>query len=691
MHWFHPHRSLRALFAVVVLCWAVPVAAQPVDESTTVRSPNERLSVALAVQVDGALTYAAQYDGQPIVDPSPLGVVLADGDTLGTDVRVVEVETAVHDETWTQPWGEVAEIRDHHHELRMTVESVDPERRMVVVVRVFDNGIGLRYEWPEQPALDAFRIMDERTGFRFARDGDSWWIRAYEWNRYEMLYANTPLSRAGAALHTPFTMAMNEGPYVAVHEAALVDYAGMSLRRTGPLAYEADLAPWSTGVRVYAEAPARSPWRVLLVGDTPGDLVTNYTVLNLNEPNRLGDVSWARPGKYIGIWWALHLGEWSWSSGPNHGATTEHAERYIDFAAEHGFDGVLIEGWNVGWDGTWFGDGSSFSFVEPYPDFDLEAVASYARAQGTRLIGHHETGGNAPHYEAQMDSAFALMNDKDVRSVKSGYVDWSVHFPRVTGPDAAPGDTAREWNYGQYMVNHYRRTVEAAARNEITLNIHEPIKGTGLRRTYPNLMTREGARGQEYNSPQGGGNGPDHIPTLVFTRMLSGPMDFTPGIFDLDAEGESANHVPTTLAGQLALYVVLYSPLQMAADLPRNYEPYMDAFQFIKAVPTDWADTRVLEAKIGDYVTIARKDRASDDWYLGAKTDGSARTMNVPLDFLDEGQTYTATLYRDAEEADWETNATAYTVETRPVEASDRLRVPLAPGGGLAVRFAPAE
>lgn len=678
-----PFRLLAALAALV----AMPALAQPL----TVASPDGRTVVSVFATDD--LAYAVTYDGEALVDRSRLGVVLSDGDTLGVGIVGLDSERQSRDETWEQPWGEVREIRDHHNELRVRMEQAANGRRMDLVVRVFDGGIGFRYEWPEDGGLGAFEIMEELTEFRMSGNPETWFIRSQEENRYEYLYEQFPLSRTANLLHTPLTMAFgNErggegGPYVSIHEAALVDYAAMSLQRTGRTALQAHLTPWSTGVAVYAEAPHRSPWRMLLIGDEAGDLVTNYTMLNLNEPNALGDVGWVEPGTYIGIWWALHLDEWTWGSGPRHGATTENTRRYIDFAAEHGFGGVLVEGWNLGWDGDWTANGDVFSFTEPYPDYDLEGLAAYARERGTRLIGHHETSGSAPNYEAQMDDAYALMNRLGVRAIKSGYVDWSINFPRRSGPGVAPGETVYEWNYGQYMVRHYQNTVEAAARHQISLNIHESVKDTGLRRTYPNLMTREAARGQEYNA-WSEGNGPDHIPTLVFTRMLASPMDFTPGIFDLDGTERRRINVPTTLAGQLALYVVLYSPLQMAADLPENYEPHLDAFQFIKDVPTDWEDTRVLEARIGDYVTIARQDRQSDDWYLGAKTDASARTMDVALDFLAPGRTYTATLYRDADDADWQGNATAYTIETREVTAADRLTVPLAPGGGLAVRFA---
>ena len=635
----HPFAPLAAALVLA----ASAAGAQPY----TVASPDGRTVV--TVGAGDVLTYSVDRDGRPLVRPSRLGVVLSSGDTLGVRPAVLSSETADHDETWAQPWGEVEAVRDRHRQLRLATETGG--RRMDVVVRAFDDGVGLRYEWPEQDGLGAFEVVDELTEFAVAGDPAAWFIRAQEENRYEYLYEAMPLSRSANLMHTPMTVQWEDGPVVALHEAALVDYAAMSLRRTGRTTLQAHLTPWSTGVAVYARAPFRSPWRVLLVGDAPADLVANTVVLNLNEPNALGDVSYARPGKYVGVWWAMHLGEWTWGTGPRHGATTEHARRYVDFAADHGFDGVLVEGWNAGWDGDWLATGTRMDFLTPTPDFDLEGVAAYARQRGTRLIGHHETSGNGPHYESEMDAAYALMARLGARVVKTGYVDFSMSYPSVEAPGAAP-DTTYEWNYGQAYVRHYQRTVEAAARHGIALNIHESVKDTGLRRTYPNAMTREAARGQEYNSPGGGGNGPDHVPTLAFTRMLAGPMDFTPGIFDLDATGPQANHVPTTIAGQLALYVVLYSPLQMAADLPENYAPHMDAFQFVKDVPVDWAETVGLEGRIGDFVTVARKDRQSDDWYLGAKTDGDARTTDVALDFLDPGRTYTATLYRDADDAD---------------------------------------
>ncbi len=633
----------RPLLALLFLLMSAPAAAQPLS----VASPDGTLRVTFTLDGEAPL-YQVERLGRAVLNPSRLGFEFADAPPLGPGLVVADSARRSVDTTWTQPWGEQRLIRNRYNELRVLLEENEaPSRQMAVVFRVYEGGLGFRYEWPEQAALDSLVVMDEQTEFALATEATAWHIPAYRRNRYEYLYTRLPLAEIDT-VHTPLTMETEDGLFLSIHEAALTDYASMTLARTDSTTLTADLVPWSDGVKVRATAPHHTPWRTIQIGDTAGDLLTDHLILNLNEPNALGDVAWAEPGKYIGIWWAMHLGQATWASGPEHGATTENAKRYIDFAAEHGFDGVLVEGWNVGWDGDWLENEQGFSFTEAYPDFDLEEVARYAREQGTRLIGHHETAGAIENYEAQMDTAFALYEDLGVRSVKTGYVDFGQDIER-TGAD---GDTLYEWHHGQYMVRHFQRVAETAAEHRIAINAHEPIKPTGLRRTYPNFMTREGARGQEYNSPGGGGNGPEHTTVLPFTRMLAGPMDFTPGIFDLDATGEGANHVPTTLAKQLALYVVLYSPLQMVADLPENYEARPDAFQFIKDVPADWDTTLVLHAAIGDYVTLARKDRNSQDWYLGAITDGIGRTLTAPLYFLEPGQPYVAEIYADAPDAD---------------------------------------
>lgn len=656
------------------------------SQPNSVQSPDTNIEVSISLD-EGTPYYTVRRGGEPLINKSRLGVSFKKALPLGNNFSWAESSLKQVDETWEQPWGEVREIRNHYNELRVSLqEETDPGRKMDIVFRVYDYGFGFRYEWPEQDSLQDFVITDEWSEFALADDGTSWWIPAYGQDRYEYLYENTPVSEIDT-VHTPYTVKTDNGLYLSFHEAALVDFASMTLARTGSTTLEADLVPWADGTKVKASAPHKSPWRTVQIAEQPGDLLTDYLILNLNEPNKLGDISWVDPGTYIGIWWELHLGISTWSSGPNHGATTENAMRYIDFAAEHGFDGVLVEGWNLGWDGNWLESGEDFSFTESYPDFDIEKVADYALEKGTRLIGHHETAGSINNYEEQMEDAFTLYEELGVRSVKTGYVDFGRDIERIT----AEGDTVDEWHHGQYMVNHYQRVAETAAEHKIMINAHEPIKDTGLRRTYPNFMTREGARGQEYNSPQGGGNGPAHTTILPFTRMLSGPMDFTPGTFDLSDDSEPANNVPTTLAKQLALYVVIYSPLQMASDLPENYEAHPEEFQFIKDVPADWDDTQVLHAQIGDYITIVRKDRNSEEWFLGSITDEEGRTLEAELSFLDEGKTYIAEIYADGSGADWQNNPLLTEITAKEVSRDSTLTLELAPGGGQAIRFIPQD
>jgi alpha-glucosidase len=448
--------------------------------------------------------------------------------------------------------------------------------------------------------------------------------------------------------------------------------------------FQTNLTPWSDGIRVKTAAPFKTPWRTIQLADEAIGLINSSMILNLNEPNALGDVSWVEPGKYVGIWWAMHIRKRTWGSGPIHGATTEETMRYMDFAAKYGFDGVLVEGWNIGWDGDWFHNGDLFSFTEPYPDFDIRAVSEYGRKVGVRLVGHHETSGNVSNYARQMGAAFDLYESVGVRQVKTGYVADGGDIKRVD----ENGEVHYEWHDGQFTIGEYLRSVTEAAERRISINTHEPIKDTGLRRTYPNWISREGAKGQEFNAWGVPPNPPEHTAMLAYTRMLSGPMDFTPGIFDLTPFGmESPHRVQTTLARQLALYVLLYSPIQMAADLPENYEARPDALQFIVDVPTDWEESVALAGEVADYVVIARKERGGDDWYLGAATDEELREIELPLDFLDQGRRYTAQIYRDGYHANWKTNPYALEIEQSEFRRDGVLKLRLAPGGGAAVRF----
>ncbi len=669
---------------LLVMIQSAQAAPNAASATVAVESPDKTIEVVFELR-DGVPTYSVSRLGKPVVSSSTLGFRLRRGPALDSDFELAASTETSTDQTWTQPWGEQRLIRDHHNQLHIElVDKSGSSRRLEITFRVFNDGVGFRYHIPEQPGLDKVEIDDEVTEFALTGDHRAWWIPAYEPNRYEYRYTDSPLSKT-FKVHTPITFETANRTYLSIHEAALTDFASMTLYRTQGTTYQADLVPWSDGVRVRGTAPMTSPWRMIQIADSPGGLIESNLILNLNEPCQLEDVSWIKPGKYVGIWWEMHLGKATWGSGPKHGATTENTRKYIDFAAKHGFDGVLVEGWNIGWDGDWIANGDKFRFAKPYPDYDLAGLADYARGRGVRLIGHHETAGGIENYERQLDEAFALCQKLGIRAVKSGYV---AHGRNIKRTDEN-GKVHLEWHHGQYMVRHYRKVIETAARHHVMLNVHEPIKATGIRRTFPNMMTREGACGQEFNAWGGDlRNHPDHTTILPFTRLLGGPMDFTPGIFDLLFEGyQGNNRVSTTLAKQLALYVVLYSPLHMAADLPENYEARPEPFQFIKDVPTDWETTEVLNACIGDYVTIARKDRNSDDWYVGSITDEHAREHEVELSFLDPGRAYVAEIYRDADDADWDTNPYAITIESNPVTATTTLPLELAPGGGTAVRI----
>jgi alpha-glucosidase len=642
---------------------------------------------------DGVPYYAVSRSGQDVIKPSKLGFVFKDAEPLNQNLAVVESRLDSFDETWAQPWGEVEEIRNHYNELEIDLEeTTEAPRKMTLVFRVYDDGLGFRYELPAQDNLSDFEIMDEETEFALAGSHQAWWIPAYRDNRYEYLYTESPVSflsiRGLSGVHTPLTMETADGLFLSIHEANLTDYASMTLAGSDDNTLLCDLVPWSDGVKVKASTPHQTPWRTIQIAEDAGGLITSYLILNLNEPNKLQDVSWIKPGKYVGIWWGMHIGKYTWGSGAKHGATTENARRYIDFAARYGFPGVLIEGWNLGWDGDWTKHGERFDFTTPYDDFAIKELSAYAAAKGVALIGHHETGAAVTNYEQQLEDAFAFYRDLGITTVKTGYVGWGQGIKRR---DEEGNLVGLEWHHGQYMVRHYRKVVETAARYHIMLDVHEPIKDTGIRRTYPNMMTREGARGQEYNAWGGeGSNPPEHTTILPFTRMLAGPFDFTPGIFDLFFdEYRPHGRVNTTLAKQLALYVVIYSPLHMAADLPENYEDH-PAFQFILDVPVDWQDTRVLHAEIGAYVTIARQDRNSEDWYIGSITNESERTLETPLTFLDPGKKYVAEIYADGADADWESDPLSIDIYEALVDSDTVLNIRLAPGGGQAIRIRPA-
>lgn len=664
-----------------------------VTEELVLASPGGVVEISFLL-ADGRPYYAVRRGGQDVLLPSRLGFVFKETAPLNGDFVVTAHETSFFDETWTQPWGEVKEIRNHYNGLRVELqEATGEQRRLNLVFRVYDDGVGFRYELPAQPGLTDVEIMDEETEFALAGDPQAWWIPAYEGNRYEYLYKTSPISFLSRSddfnvVHTPLTMETEEGLFLSIHEAALVDYASMTLRSAGGTTLKSDLVPWSDDVRVRGTTPLRTPWRTLQIAESAGDLITSYLILNLNEPNKLEDVSWVRPGKYMGIWWGMHVDRFTWGTSYKHGATTENAKYYIDAAAGFGFDRLLIEGWNVGWDGNWYDSAEEFQFTTPYDDFDIEEVVAYAAERGVQIVGHHETASGIHNYERQMEDAFAFYRDLGIDTVKTGYVG---HGESIKRRDETGRLVGLEWHHGQWMVRHYQHVVETAAEYGIMLDVHEPIKPTGLRRTYPNLMTSEGARGQEYNAwSASDGNPPEHTVILPFTRLLAGPMDFTPGIFDiLFDDPPPDDRVNTTLAKQLALYVVIYSPLQMAADMPENYVD-QPALQFIQDVTTDWHETRVLHAQIGDFVTLVRRERDGDEWYLGSITDEAGRALEASLDFLEPHTLYVAEIYADAPDAHWETNPLAIEITETLVDHETVFQIDLAPGGGLAVRFRPA-
>src|SRR5467141_1815667 len=672
------------LLVALVLLLTLPLVARA---QLRVASPDGR-NVVMVDTHEGKLYYAVQRDGRPLLTPSMLGFSFRGQPPLRDSLRIVDSSRNTFDETWTQPWGEVSRIRDHHNELRLNVEETGmPNRKFTLAVRAFNDGVAFRYEFPAQPALGEFEMMDELTEFTMADNARAWSIPSNRsrLDRSEQLFSAAPVSTLDS-VQTPLTMEGRDGKtFVVIHEANLVDYAKMNLRgpRMDGRTLHADLAPYADGVKVRGRTPFVTPWRTIQIADKATELSPSVIGLNLNPPSVIPNTDWIKPMKYVGIWWGMHINTMTWSSGPKHGATTANTKQYIDFAAANGLGGVLVEGWNVGWDGDWIQNRNAFSFTRAYPDYDLVELARYAHSKGVKLIVHNETSGGIENYERQMDSAFALYQSLGLDAIKSGYV-----TDTITGGHS---------HWSQRMVQHYRHVIEKAAQYHIMLDVHEPIHDTGERRTYPNMMSREGARGQEYNAWGGeGGNPPEHETNLYFTRLLAGPMDFTPGIFDLLIERGTGrprrieeSHPRTTLAKQLALYVVIYSPLQMAADLPENYVG-KPAFQFIRDVAVDWETSKTIDGRIGDYVIVARKAKNNDDWFLGAITDEEGRTFNVPLNFLTPGRRYVAEIYADGPGANWYANPLPVSISKRTVDSSTNLSVALAPGGGQAIRIRPA-
>jgi hypothetical protein len=647
------------------------------DHHYSIDAPKTGVAINVNAE-DGIPKYAVSFEGTTLVDPSELGLELADAPDLTGPFEVVAADHRADKESWEPVWGADATIEMPYRQLHLQLRETNPPQRVLeITFRVFDEGIGFRYTIPDQEDIREFAIAAERSEFRFAEDFTAWWIPAREtgpkpcsWiDTYEKIYTETSLSEM-PRVHTPVTIEADEC-YLALHEAALIDYADME---PAPIedeshAFESGLVALPDGTKVEGTAPHRSPWRTLLIGEGPGDLIESHVIEALNQPCAIEDPSWIDPGTYVGVWWEIHKGVSTWNYGPDVGANSENMKDYIDFAAEHDIPYVLAEGWNEGWGP----DPATTDFARAHDRFDLEEILAYAAERDVEFLAHAETNGNVEAFEADLEEVFAFYEENGIPGVKTGYA----------------GEIAGHHRHDQWMVNHYRRTVRAAADHNLLIDIHEPIKPTGERRTYPNLMTREGVRGMEINaSPSlGGGNPPAHTVTLPFTRMIAGPLDYTPGIFEvLWDPSENGTRVHTSRARQLALYPILLSGLQMAADLPTHYEDRPE-FAFIEAVPTSWDETQVINAEIGEYVTIAR--RSGDEWYVGSGTDDSSRTLSIPLDFLDTG-TYVAETYSDAPDADIDENPTAVAIHEGLVDASTTIPAPMIDGGGQAIRLRPA-
>jgi len=679
--------------------------------SQTITSPDKNLSLTFSTDKEGIPTYQLIRGNKTIIRQSKLGIELKDSPSFDKGFVVASVDTSTFDETWNSVWGEVNVIRNNYKELQITlVQPFVNNRELILRFRLYNDGLGFRYEFPMQDNLNYFIVSNELTQFCLTGDHTAFWIPGdYDTNEY--YYTKTPLSKVDALfgktvneifaktvigknfVQSPLMLKTNDSLYINIFEAALVDYPAMHLEidQTNFI-LTSHLVPDAVGNKAYMQTPCESPWRTIIVSNKATEILSSKIILNLNESSKIDDTSWIRPMKYIGIWWEMHIGKSSWnyadlnnvsltatdwkSLTPNgkHGATTERTKYYIDFAAKHGFDGVLVEGWNVGWE-DWFGKWKEevFDFVTPYPDFDVEEISKYAASKNVKMIMHHETSSSVTNYERRMDEAYLFMKKYGYPAVKTGYV--ARIIPRG------------EWHDGQWMVQHYVRVAEKLAQNKLMLNSHESVRPTGLHRTYPNWLACEAARGNEFNA-WSVGNPPEHETILPFTRLMGGPMDYTPGIFQIKMNFYDPNkteQIHTTLAKQLALYVTMYSPLQMAADLPENYEKHLDAFQFIKDVAVDWDDTKYIEAEPGDFITVARKAKNKKEWFVGAITDENERTATIPLSFLDEGKKYIATIYSDAEDSHWENNPMTYQINTKTVSSKDILKIKLAPGGGCAI------
>ncbi|TDX13862.1 glycoside hydrolase family 97 protein [Flavobacterium sp. S87F.05.LMB.W.Kidney.N] len=686
-------------------------AFSSIAEAQQLKSPEGKFVMEFSLQNDGTPTYNLKYKNKEVVKTSKLGLELKDDKkSLLNDFTVVDTKTATFDETWKPVWGEVDHIRNHYNELAVTLNQKGTDRQILIRFRLFDDGLGFRYEFPAQKNLTYFVIKEERSQFAMTGDHTAFWIPGdYDTQEYD--YTKSKLSEirglsqkaytanvsqrsfSPTGVQTSLMLKTNDGIYINLHEAALIDYSCMHLNLDDKnLVFESWLTPDAKGDKGHMQAPNHSPWRTIIVSDDAREILASKMTYNLNDPSKIENTSWIKPVKYVGVWWEMITGKSSWSytndyptvqlgvtdfakAKPNgtHGANNANVKKYIDFAAANGFDAVLVEGWNEGWE-DWFGHSKDyvFDFLTPYPDFDVKGLHEYAKSKGVKIIMHHETSGSVRNYERHMDAAYKFMNDNGYDAVKSGYVG-----------DILPRG---ENHYSQWIVNHYQYAIEKAADYKIMVNAHEAVRPTGIARTYPNLIGNEAARGTEYQAF--GGSKPNHVTVLPFTRLIGGPMDYTPGIFEMDISKmnpENTSHVNSTICNQLALYVTMYSPLQMAADTPENYNRFPDAFQFIKDVAVDWSESKYIEAEPGDFITVARKAKGTNNWFVGNVNGETPRTSNIDFSFLEKGKKYTATIYADAKDAHYKTNPQAYTIKKIAVTNKSKLSQLSAPGGGYAI------
>ena len=664
--------------------------------NASIRSPRGNINVVFLLDNTGKPAYLVHYKQKLVVDTSYLGFEFKDQPSMTANLEIESTALSTKDGHWETIWGEDRKIRNSYNQLMVSLkETSNPNRKLNIIFRVYEDGLGFRYEIPDQPGMKEFVITDELTQFKMTGDHQCWWIPA-DYDSYEYLYSNSLLSEIDAnkystialtsrsikennATNTPLTMRTEDSLFLSIHEANLTNYPSMTLRVGPQNVLACSLVPSPDGSKAKVSTPFQTPWRTLQVAEREGNLIESKLILNLNLPNKIEDVSWIQPMKYMGIWSAMHLQKFEWKSGPKHGVDTKNTLRYIDFAAKHNIPGLLVEGWNVGWE-NWGSDDQSegFDFTTPYKDFDIEKIVTYGKEKGVELIGHHETGGGVEKYDRDLEKAMAYYNQLGIRSVKTGYV----------GKLKPEG----EYHHGQWMVNHYRKVVEVAAKNKIMVIAHEPIKATGIRRTYPNMMAREGLRGSEFNAPWGGGNPAEHLTIVPFTCMLAGPIDYTPGIFMHNlSKYKKGAYVPTTLGYQLAEYVVIYGPMQMVSDLPENYNKKTRLFRFIKNVPTDWETSKVINGKIGQYITIARKDRHSENWFVGSLTNNQRRNIPLQMTFLPRNTKYVATIYADGPKAHWKRNPNKLTISRYIVTFRTNWLIKLAEGGGQAISLFPAD